>query len=91
MSPVAISVFALPSGRTSITPGDDDAVLRAQSVGAVEHTGIAEHDLDEPGGVAEVDEDHPTVVAAPGHPARQGYLLAGVGGPQRTGGMTAQH
>ena len=72
-------------------PGDDDAVLRAQSVGAVEHVGIAEHDLGDPRGVAEVDEDHPTVVAAPGHPARQGYLLAGVGGPQRTGGMTAQH
>ena len=71
--------------------GDDDAELCAQPVRLFEHAGIPEHHLGDTGGIAKVDEDHPAVVTAAGHPARQGDLLAGIGGPQRTGGMTAQH
>jgi hypothetical protein len=45
-----------------------------------------DHHLDRPGGVAQVDEHHPAVVAAAGGPAGQPHLGAGVGGPQRAAG-----
>jgi len=41
--------------------------------------------------VAEVDEDHPAVIPTAGHPPREAHDLPGIGGPQRTRGMTAQH
>ena len=91
MSPVAMSALALPSGRTSTTPVDGDAELGAQPVRLLEHVGVAEHHLRHAGGVAQVDEDDAAVVAPPRHPSGQRHRLTGVGGPQRTGGMTAQH
>ena len=39
---------------------------------------VADHDLDDARGVAEVEERHPAVVAAPGHPSREGDGPAGV-------------
>ena len=70
---------------------DGDAELGAQPVRLRQHVGLAEHHLRHPGGVAQVDEDDAAVVAATRHPAGQRHLLTGIGGPQRTGGMTAQH
>ena len=78
ISPVAISGLALPSGRISTTPVDRDAELGAQPVRLGQHVGRAEHDLGNPGGVAQVDEDDAAVVAAARHPAGQRHLLAGV-------------
>ena len=70
---------------------DGDAELRPQPVRLRQHVGLAEHHLRHPRRVAQVDEDDAAVVAATRHPTGQGHLLPGVGGPQRTGGMTAQH
>ena len=70
---------------------DRDAELRAQPVRLRQHVALAEDHLRHPGRVTQVDEDDAAVVAAARHPAGEGHLLPGVGGPQRTGGMTAQH
>ena len=70
---------------------DGDAELRTQPVRLGEDAGVAEHHLGGAGRIAQVDEDHATVVTAPRHPPGQGDPLPGVGGTQRTGGMTAQH
>jgi hypothetical protein len=70
---------------------DRDTELGAQPVRLGQHVSAAEHDLCHAGGVAQIDEDDAAVVAASSHPAGQRHRLTGVGRPQRTGGMTAQH
>ena len=70
---------------------DRDAELGAQPVCLGQHVTLAEHHLRHPGCVAQIDEDDTAVVAPTRHPAGEGYLLPGIGGPQRTGGMCAQH
>ncbi len=70
---------------------DGDAELGAQPVRLGQHVALAEHHLRHPGRVAQIDEDDAAVVAATRHPAGQRHLLPGIGGPQRTGGMSAQH
>ena len=104
LSPSTVSDVALTSivaggdvgVGVALGPGLDDAVdgdaeLRAQPVRLRQHVGVAEHHLRHPGRVAQIDEDDAAVVAATRHPAGQRHLLTGIGGPQRTGGMTAQH
>ena len=70
---------------------DRDAELGAQPVRLGQHVTLAEHHLRHAGCVAQIDEDDAAVVAATRHPAGEGHLLPGIGGPQRTGGMCAQH
>ena len=103
MSPVGISALALPSGRISTTPvtanphlpistpRDQHAELGPQPVRLLQDVGIAEHHLGVSGSVPQVDEDDAAVVTPTRHPSCQRHRLAGIGGPQRTGGMTAQH
>ncbi len=58
---------------------DRDHVLGAERSRAAMRLGRllgAEHELEEPGPVAQVDEDQPAVVAAAVHPARDAHLLA---------------
>src|SRR5690606_30168639 len=50
-----------------------------------------EHHLRHSGGVAQIDEDHATVVTPPGHPAAEGDGLTGVLASQRTSQVGAQH
>ena len=71
--------------------GDLHAELGAQPVGPLGHLALAEHHLGRAGGVAQVDEDHPAVIAAAGHPPGEGHGLSGVLGAQRAGGVGAHH
>ena len=68
-----------------------DAEFGAQPVRLLEHVALTEHHLRHSGRVAQVDEDDAAVVAPTRNPARQRHLLTGVGGPQRTCGVGAQH
>jgi len=52
---------------------------------------VAEDHLDQSGGVAQVDEDHATVVASACDPPGDGDGLRRVGAAQRTCGMRAEH
>ena len=52
---------------------------------------FADHDLGDAGGVAQVNEGDTTVVAAPGHPAGEGYGLSNVLGAKGSEVMCAQH
>ena len=52
---------------------------------------VPEHDLDDPAGVAQVDEGDPAVVPAAGHPARQGHRLAVLLGAQRARLVGSDH
>ena len=52
---------------------------------------VADHDLDDAAGLAQVDEGDAAVVAAAGHPAGQGHGLARVLGTQRAGVVGADH
>ncbi len=67
------------------------AVFGAQLVRLLEHLCVTEHHLGHAGGIAQVDEDDPAVVAAPGNPTGEGDGLLGVLGSQRAGEMGAQH
>ncbi len=60
----------VPGRATLHLAGHLYAVLVAQRVRLLL---LAEHDLDDSGGVAEVDEGHPAVVAAAGHPSGEGH------------------
>ena len=61
---------------------DCHAELGAQAMGLSQHVVGAKHHLGNPCGVAQVDEDHPAVVAPTRDPPGQRHLLTGVGGPQ---------
>src|SRR5207245_1875799 len=50
-----------------------------------------EHDLDDPAGVAQVDEGDAAVVAAAGYPARQRHRLAVLLGAQRARLVRSDH
>lgn len=52
---------------------------------------LAENDLGETRTVAQVDEDDATVVAAAGHPTREGDGLSGLVGAELAGEMRTQH
>ena len=80
--------FALPSGRSWTVAGDRDAVLAAQ---AVRDALVADHDLGDAAGLAQVEEGHAAVVAAAGDPAGEGDGLAGVGGREGAGVVGADH
>ena len=82
ISPVGSSGLALPSGRSADLAGDLDAELAAQLVG---DGLVADHDLHDAAGLAQVDEGDAAVVAAAGHPAGQRHGLARVLGTQRAG------
>ena len=88
ISPVGRSAFWLPSGRAGHGAGDLQAVLRAQVVG---HRLVADDDLDDAGGVAQVDEGDPAVVAAAGDPAGEGDGLSDVLGAEAACVMGADH
>ena len=70
-SPVGRSGFWLPSGRRLDLAGDLQAVLAAQVVGDLL---VADDDLDDAAGLAQVDERHSAVVATARHPAGEGHL-----------------
>ena len=55
-----------------------DTVFAAQRVGALGDLGLAEHDLGHAGTVAQVDEDHATVVSTTAYPAGEGDLRVDV-------------
>ena len=78
----------MPSGAAHDLAGDLEAVLAAQAVG---DGLVADHDLDDPAGLAEVEEGHSAVVAAPRHPPGEGDGLADVLGAQGAGVMGADH
>ena len=67
---------------------DLEAVLGAQLVG---DRLVADHDLDDAAGLAQVDERDPAVVAPAGHPPGEGDGLADVLGAQGAGVMGADH
>ena len=71
--------------------GDPDAELGAQGVLGTVLALTAEHHLHHTARVAQVDEDHPAVVAAPRHPARQGDLFPGLGTAQRACPVGSNH
>src|SRR5690606_32172892 len=52
---------------------------------------LTQHHLHHAGGVTQVDEGHPAVVAPPGHPSGQGHGLAGVRLAQRAGLVGTDH
>ncbi len=87
-SPVGRLGFALPSWRAVDLAGDLEAVLAAQAVGDLL---VADHDLDDAAGLAQVDEGDAAVVAAAGHPPGEGDGLADVLGAQGAGVMGADH
>ncbi|BDX32713.1 hypothetical protein TUM20985_32600 [Mycobacterium antarcticum] len=64
-------------------------------MGLLKDAGVSEDDLRHAllptGRIPQIDEDDAAVVAPPCHPTRKCHRLTGVGGSQRTGGMTAQH
>ena len=55
------------------------------------HALVADHDLGDPAGLAQVEEGDATVVAATGDPAGEGDGLAGVGGREGAGVVGADH
>ena len=71
---------------------DLDAVLVAEVVraGGLQHL-VPHHHLDDAGGVAQVEEGHPAVVAAAGDPAGQGDGGSSVLGPEGAGAVGADH
>ncbi len=87
-SPVAIRGLTLPSSRRSHLSAYRDAPLVAQ---VVRDRVVAYDDLHDAGGVPQIDERHPTVIAATGHPAGEGHGVAGVGRAERAGLVRAEH
>ncbi len=71
--------------------GDPDAELGAQPVGALGHLAFAEHDLGDTGGVSQIDEDDPAVIATARHPPGEGDGLPGMTGAKRSGLVRAHH
>ncbi|GAB4002358.1 hypothetical protein GCM10029992_40320 [Glycomyces albus] len=71
--------------------GDLDAELVAQLVCGLRGLGVPEHDLDDARGVAQIDEFHPAVIAAPRHPSGEGDLLVDVSGTQGAGEVCPIH
>ena len=82
---VGVLVALGPRGHLA---GDLQAVLRAELVGDLL---VADHDLDDPGGLPEVDEGDAAVVAPPGDPSGEGHGLADVLGAEAAGVMGADH
>ena len=87
ISPVGRSGFSLPAGRRATSP----MTLTQNSLRRCVRVLLAEDHLHDPGGVAQVDEDDPAVVAAAGHPAGQRHGRAGVRGAQASGVMGTDH
>ena len=87
IAPVASSGFSLPSGRAADRADDLDAELVAQRVRVL----LAEDHLHHAGGVPEIDEDDPAVVAAAGHPPGERHRRAGVARAQTAGVMGTDH
>ena len=78
-SPVGRAGFSLPSGRRRTSPVTRSTYsLRSPCADRL----VADHHLDDARGVAQVEEGHPAVVAAAGHPAGEGDGAAGVPGAQ---------
>ena len=74
-SPVARLGFTFLASRAAHLAGHLQAVLAAQPMG---HLVVADDHLDDAAGLAKVDEGHPAVIAAAGHPACEGHGLADV-------------
>jgi len=70
---------------------DRHAELRPKAVRLLEHHCVAEHHLRDTRRIAQIDEDDSTVVTTPRHPSGKCDRLIHISGPQRTGGMAAQH
>ena len=75
--------------------GDGHHILRTERVGGGSGLSMklgAEHDLGDAVAVAQIDEDHPSMVAAGGYPAAEGRLSADIGGAQgAAGAITVVH
>ncbi len=84
-SPVARFGLTFAGSRRATEPLADEHVLGAEAmrggVGLWRRVGV-EHELDDPGAVAQVDEDQPAVVAAAVDPAGDARLRAGPLGGQ---------
>ena len=52
---------------------------------ALSHLALAEDNLHQARGITQVDEDHPTVIATPGHPASERDCLLDLSGAQFAG------
>src|SRR5690606_10785824 len=57
----------------------------------VRHLLVADDDLGDAGGVAQVDERHPTVIPPAVHPPGEGHGGADVGGAELAGVVGAEH
>ena len=88
ISPVGRLGLALPSGRGATSP----VTLRQYSLRRlVGDRLVADHDLDDAAGLAQVDEGDAAVVAAAGHPAGEGDGLPDVLGAEGAGVVRADH
>ena len=88
ISPVASSGLTLASSRRARVPVAVSTSSERRRVGAL--VGLrrvlgVEHELQQAGAVAEVDEDQPAVVAPAVHPAGHAHLVAGAVGAQLAG------
>ena len=70
---------------------DLDDVLVAQVVRGAGEDLVAGDHLGDPGGIAQVEEGHATVITPPSHPSGEGDGLAGVLGTQGAGVVGAEH
>ena len=70
--------MAVPAGRARTRPLHLDHELAAQALGLGEQRLVVriEHHLQQAFAIAQVDEDHPAMVAAAMHPAGDGDFLA---------------
>ena len=88
MSPDGRLGLALPSGRRPTAP----VTLMQYSLRRECATDlVADDDLDDAAGLAQVEERNPAVIAPPGHPAGEGDGLADVLGAQGAGVVGADH
>ena len=66
------------------------SLRRSWAPDSVEHL-VPDHDLDDAGGVPEIDERHPAVIASAADPAGQRHFCSGVLGPEGAGTVGAHH
>ena len=90
-APVGRSALTVPSGRARTSPSMRSTHSRPTPVHRVAERGRVGDDLDDPGGVAQVEEHDAAVVAAGRDPAAERDRRADVLGPQRAHHLRAHH
>ena len=72
----SLTVSALARDERALGAEDELVADLVRELGRLGRELRVDHELRDPGAVAEVDEDEPAVVAAARRPAREGQLLA---------------